>query len=278
MEESASALVVEGGAMRGIFAAGVLDGFMENDYRPFSSAWGVSAGSTNLIGYLCNDPGRSYRVITGHACQPEFINWQRFARGGHLCDVHWLWHQSYSDVPLSLGNYLTGNVPLWVNTTSVVTGEARYFRIDQRNMHDVLTASCSIPLAYRDFPLVEDEPMSDGGLADAIPVERAYRQGARDITVVLSRPLGYRKKQGAFPGLTNRVFRKHPALARAFHERADRYNSALDFAKNPPPDCHVRVIAPPDDFPVGRLTKDRQRLADGYRQGREAAWSYLEAP
>lgn len=62
----------------------------------------------------------------------------------------------------------------------------------------MLTASCSIPLAYRDYPIVENEPMSDGGIADSIPVAEAYRRGARDITVVLSRPLGYQKNLWPF--------------------------------------------------------------------------------
>lgn len=71
------------------------------------------------------------------------------------------------------------------------TGEARYFPVDDRNIHEVLTASCSLPLAYRAFPTVENEPMSDSGIADSIPVAGAYRRGAPDIAVVLSRPLGY---------------------------------------------------------------------------------------
>ena len=80
---TSNALVVEGGAMRGIFAAGVLDAFLEKRHQPFTEAWGVSAGSTNLIGYLCGHHGRNHRVITDHACRPEFINWGRFFQGGH---------------------------------------------------------------------------------------------------------------------------------------------------------------------------------------------------
>ncbi|GAA3960564.1 patatin family protein [Allohahella marinimesophila] len=213
--EKTSALVVEGGAMRGIFAAGVLDGFMAAEFCPFAYAFGVSAGSTNLMGYLCNEYGRSQKIIMEHACAPEFINWRRFIKGGHLCDVHWLWHQSFEDVPLNVEHYLEGSTPLWVGVTSVNSGEPRYIRIDRENMHSVLTASCSIPVAYRDYPLVDGEPMSDGGLIDSIPVERAYEEGARDITVILSRPLGYRKKPSRLPAVTRSVFRGYPALAEA---------------------------------------------------------------
>lgn len=262
--------------MRGIFAAGVLDAFLEHKYQPFGRAYGVSAGSTNLIGYLTSDHGRNRKIITGHACQPEFIDWARFVKGGHLCDVHWLWHQSFADVPLSLENYLTGGTELWVTTTSALTGQPCYFRIDEGNMHDVFTASCSLPVAYRDYPEVNGEPMTDGGLTDAIPVIRAYEDGARDITVVLSRPPGYRKKPPKFAFVPKRLFRKYPALADASLRRAEQYNSVLSFIENPPPDCIVRVIAPPANFAVGRLTRKQELLEQGYHDGHRAGLIYLD--
>jgi len=198
---SSRALVVEGGAMRGIFAAGVLDAFLENEYREFDFAVGVSAGSTNLIGYLAGDHGRSRHIITDHACRAEFINWQRFMSGGHLCDVHWLWHQSLQDVPLNLGRHWQSQTPLWVVTTSVEDGAPRYHLATPDNLNEIMTASCSIPFAYRQFPTVNGHPMTDGGLGDSIPVRWAYEQGARDITVVLSRHQGYRKKPSALTPL-----------------------------------------------------------------------------
>lgn len=262
--------------MRGIFAAGVLDAFLEHNYQPFWRAYGVSAGSTNLIGYLAGDHGRNRKIITGHACQPDFIDWKRFARGGHLCDVRWLWHQSYADVPLNLENYLTGKTELWVTTTSARTGKACYFRIDEQNLHDVFTASCSVPIAYRDYPPVNGEPMTDGGLADSIPVFKAYDDGARDITVVLSRPAGYRKKPPKFAFVPKRLFRDYPALADASLRRAAHYNATLAFIESPPSDCTIRVIAPTKSFAVGRLTQNLELLEQGYEQGHRAGLIYLD--
>ncbi|BES70354.1 patatin family protein [Marinobacter nanhaiticus D15-8W] len=262
--------------MRGIFAAGVLDAFMAQDYNPFDFTVGVSAGATNLVGYLAGDYGRSYRVITDHACRPDFINWKRFLRGGHLCDVHWLWHQSFNDVRLNFDRYLQQQVPLWVGTTLVRSGEPRYYRIDERNLHDVFTASCSLPVAYRAFPEVEGEPMTDGGMADSIPVKWAYEQGARDITVVLSKPLGFRKKPARFPALMRPLFRQQPALYDVILKRAEDYNRTLDFMTSPPDDCRVNIIAPPPGFPVSRLTTQITKLDQGYRQGISAGNTHLE--
>ncbi|ERP92539.1 hypothetical protein A15D_02023 [Alcanivorax sp. MD8A] len=271
---SQRALVVEGGAMRGIFAAGVLDAFLEKDYRDFDFAVGVSAGSTNLIGYLAGDLGRSRRIITDHACRPDFINWQRFMSGGHLCDVHWLWHQSRLEVPLHLEQHWQGRVPLWVVATSVEDGTPRYFQASPDNLDDIMTASCSIPFAYRAFPEVAGQPMTDGGLADSIPVQWAYEQGARDITVVLSRHQGYRKKPSALTPLIKPWVKDMPALYDAMVKRTDVYNASLAFIANPPADCRITVIAPDEHFPVNRLTTNARKLEQGYQQGH---WAGLQA-
>lgn len=269
------ALVVEGGAMRGIFAAGVLDAFMEQGHRDFDFAVGVSAGSTNLIGYLAGDQGRSGHIITDHACRPDFINWRRFLAGGHLCDVHWLWHQSLQDVPLTVERLWDGGMTLWVVTTSAEDGSPRYHRATPENLNALVTATCAIPLAFRGYPQVDGEPMTDGGLADAIPVQWAYQQGARDITVVLSRPQGYRKNVSRMHGLLRPLMKERPALFQAMQIRAKNYNAALDFIENPPEDCRVTVVAPPADFPVSRLTTNPVKLEQGYWQGHQAAMAAL---
>lgn len=272
-----SALVVEGGAMRGIFAAGVLDAFIESDYLPFDFAIGVSAGSTNLIGFLAGDHGRSRRILLDHARRAEFINWRRALKGGHFCDVSWLWHASFDEVPLNIQRYFDRGVPLYAVTTSIDSGEAHYVEVTQENMHEVFPASCAIPLFYRDFPRVNGEPMTDGGLADSIPVLRAYAQGARDITVILSRPLGYRKRISPTPRFMKQLFHEHARLFEAVLERAERYNAALDFIQSPPVGCRVTAIAPPAGFPVGRFTREADLLEKGYQCGREMGIERLVA-
>lgn len=270
-----SALVVEGGAMRGIFAAGVLDAFIESEYLPYDFAIGVSAGSTNLIGYLAGDHGRSRNILMDHARREDFINWRRALKGGHFCDVGWLWHASFNEVPLNIQRYYDNAVPLYAVTTSIVTGQAHYLEVSAENMHEVFPASCAIPLFYRDFPRVNGEPMTDGGLADSIPVIRAYEQGARDITVVLSRPSGYRKLQGSPPRLMKEFFHEHSKLFEAVLARSERYNAALEFIESPPADCRISVIAPPQGFPVSRFTREPEVLEQGYQVGRLAGEAYL---
>ncbi len=275
-ERRASALVVEGGAMRGIFAAGVLDGFMRESFKPFDFALGVSSGSTNLIGYLTDDYQRSYRILTELAQSKDFIDPMRGLLGGHLCDVEWLWRTSYNTIELHFERYQSGGVPLYVVTTRVDDGAPCYIEVNAQNLHQLFPASCAIPIAFRDFPEVDGIAMTDGGVADSIPVLKAYEMGARDITVVLSRAQGYRKKAGRSMAITRRILSQYPKLCDAIEARAERYNATIDFIHAPPDDCKVHVIAPPEGFPVGRFTRQPQRLDIGYNAGLRAAFDHID--
>jgi predicted patatin/cPLA2 family phospholipase len=272
-----SALIVEGGAMRGIFASGVLDAFIEHDYRPFNLAIGVSAGSTNLVGYLAGNHGRSRQILTEYATRREFIDPARFLRAGHLVDVGWLWEATKHAVPLDVERFTNCGTPLLVVTTEVATGQAHYLQATPENMDQLFPASCALPLVYRDFPAYNGIAMTDGGIADSIPVLEAYRRGIREMTVILSRPLGYRKKPSRMPWLTTRFMRRYPLLAKAILARAQTYNDALDFIAHPPADCQVRVLAPEQDFPVGRFTRDLKKLHTGYELGHCAATAMLRS-
>lgn len=262
-----SALIVEGGAMRGIFASGVLDAFIESRYQPFDFAIGVSAGATNLLAYLSGQSRRSYHIITKLACSPRFLSPLRFVRGGHLVDVDWLWRISCRRYPLDLDALGGQDIPFYAVTTDVETGKAAYLPVRPDNLHQVLPASCALPLVQRDYPCVGGRVMADGGISDSIPVIEAYRRGARHLTVVLSEPWGYRLKPARFCWMVKTLLKTQPALAHALLTRHLRYNAALDFIAHPPADCEIHVIAPPADFAVSRFTQNRSRLEVGYLQG-----------
>ncbi|MGB2078696.1 MAG: patatin-like phospholipase family protein [Vibrio sp.] len=270
-------IVVEGGAMRGIFSAGVLDHWIQEaeSVPQFDFCIGVSAGSTSLASWLSSQHMRTYKVITDYSCRPEFINMPRFMRGGHGLDLDWLWEICIQEIPIDVERMLSRHTPLYAVTTQVDTAQAHYIEVTQDNAQELLKASCSVPLAYRNYPKINGYEMTDGGVADSIPVEKAYQMGARDITVILSNPLGYQKKPSRTPWLTKALFREKPKLAAAMLERWHKYNQSIAFIQSPPKDCTIRVIAPPADFPVKRLTKDIQKLNQGYAMGIEAAKDYL---
>ncbi len=267
------ALVVEGGGMRGIFSAGVLDKFIDRKYRPFDFCIGVSAGSTNLAAWLSDQRGRNYTVYTDYSCRPQFISFPRYLTGGHWFDLDWLWEITIKEIPLNLDNFSKQVIPLYVVTTDIRTGKAEYIPADTDNMIELIKASCSIPGLYRSYPVVNGMMMTDGGVADPIPVQRAYSMGAREITVILSRPEGYRKSSK--PGFMFNAFSDKPELKKAMILRADNYNRAIDFIKNPPSGCRIHTITPPENFPVGRMTTKKKILESGYNMGLKAAESLI---
>ena len=277
MSRRQTALVVEGGAMRGIFAAGVLDAFLAQGRTAFDHCIGVSAGAVNLAAFLAGQRGRNHSVITDYSCRPEFISLARFVRGGHWLDLDWLWAITIRECRLDLARFAANPVPLTVVATRVSDGQAAYLKGNAAELEQQIKASCSVPLVYRDFVRIGGEAMTDGGVADSIPVRHAYEQGAREITVVLSRPLGYRKRAPRLPALHRYLLRETQALARASLSRHQSYNDAIDFIRQPPADCRIRVIVPPAGFRVGRMTTDKGRLEQGYQMGWQAALDYLAA-
>lgn len=269
-EKNQHALVVEGGAMRGIFAAGVLDGFIDHSYNPFDFCIGVSAGSTNIASWLSNQRGRTYTIIADYSCRPEFINFKRFAKGGHWLDLDWLWDHIAQQYPYDMRAFNAQNLPFHIVTTDVETGAPIYTQGEERNLETLLKASCSLPLAYRTPLNINGRTMIDGGVVDSIPVVEAYNRGAKAITVILSQKLGYSKRPPKAPWLLRRLMKKTPQLAEAMIRRAEHYNQTLAFIHNPPPDCNIEVIAPEDKFSVGRLTTNKQKLDAGYQMGLKA--------
>jgi predicted patatin/cPLA2 family phospholipase len=268
------ALVIEGGAMRGIFAAGVLDAFIQEEFNPFQFTIGASAGASNLLGYLAKQHKRSYRIITDLGISKDFYNPARFVKGGHLTDVKWLSETSLQQYPLHL-DILLNNVPLYAATTDINTGAANYFQVTKDNLLDVMEATTALPVAYKETPCFSGSCFTDGAVADSIPAKEAYRRGARDITVILSHPLSYSMQKSNSHWLMKRLLSDNPVVADALKTRADRYNQALDFIRNPPKDAKVRVIAPPEDFPVKRLSRKPAVLESGYLMGVDAGTHYL---
>ncbi|MDI4668892.1 patatin family protein [Pseudoalteromonas shioyasakiensis] len=269
------ALVVEGGAMRGIFATGVLDAFIQANYQPFNQCYGVSAGATNIAAYLCAQYKRNHAVITDYSCRPEFIDFVRFIKGGHLFDLDWLWQETIRDIRLDLDTFEKQASEFYIVTTNIQTGQAEYLKANATLLEEQLKASCALPIAYREFPVINNLQLTDGGVADSIPIRKAYEMGNKEITVILSQPLGYKKKPSKAPWFVKRLYKNTPALAEATLRRAENYNQSIDFITNPPSDCKINIIAPPPNFAVGRTTKSFEKLSAGYEMGLNAGSNYL---
>lgn len=276
----AKALIVEGGAMRGIFSTGVLDRFLEARFNPFDLLFGVSSGAANLAAYLACMPKRNFKIYTDYSLRPEFINLKRFVCGGHLMDLDWLWDRTIAEIRLDLQTIFATDKLFLIGLTDVATGEAIYKQTDGDHLEDVLKASSAMPIVYRAFPLIDGRPTVDGGIADPLPVEAAIQRGARQIMVIRSRPKDYKKREMLSNAILGWKLKPYPALRKAIAGRVRRYNEALSLIRTPPPGVSILEICPPDDFRSARFGRDKRILMDGYEQGRNMAelamsgWGY----
>ncbi len=266
----ATALVVEGGALRGVFSTGILDGFLESRFNPFDFYMGVSSGASNLAAFLAEMIGRNKRIYTDYSLRPEFIDMIRFLGSGHLMDLDWLWDTTIREIRLDLQRIYAKGKPFIVVLTDVQTGEAVYKETSAQDLEHILKASSAIPLFYRSYPIVDNRPMTDGGVADAIPIGKAIGLGARRIMVIRSRNRNYLKRHDPFDCLV-RWSMRYPALQQAMAKRVSHYNESVKLIRKPPEGVAVVEICPPEKFRVSRLSQNRLILEEGYNQGRALA-------
>jgi predicted patatin/cPLA2 family phospholipase len=261
--------------MRSIFSAGVLDRFLDRRFNPFNNCIGVSAGACNLVSYLAGEQGKNRDIFLHVAESRAFINPLRFLRGGHLLDMQWLFESviAHQIAPSALSKH---NTPLLIGMTEVATGEAIFSLATPDNLIKLLMASMSLPVLYRDFPLVQGRAMVDGGLADAIPVQKAIDSGASRIMVVRSRHADYQKRDTLFHRYIRWRLRDHQQLGAVLEKRVEKHRKATALLRSPPPGIDIVDACPPADFSMGRFGQRHQQLLHGYRAGIEAADRAIE--
>ena len=269
MHTGKTALIVEGGGLRGIFAAGVLNAFSETGFDPFDLYIGVSAGANNLSSFVAQQAQRNYQVYTRHALNPEFVNWGKYLRGGHLMDLDWLWEVSLRDTPFDYDAALahTAEREFYIVTTSLDEGKPLYLRPGRETWATYLKASSAVPIAYRKVLEVEGHRVTDGGVSDPLPAEEAYRRGARRLLVIRSRPLSCTASFSLEALVLHLHFRRYPAMHTLTRNQNAIYTSALNFMAKPPEDAEVVQIAPPQALQTRRSVRNPAAMEADYMLG-----------
>lgn len=267
-EKAKSALVVEGGAMRGVFSTGVLDAFIEHDFYPFDMCFGVSAGSTNIAAYLARMHQRNYNVYIDYSTRKEFISIKKFLKGHHLIDLDWLWDITIKELRLDLDEIITCDTEFYIGLTEVETGKSVYLNPTRNNLEDMIKASSCVPIMYRHYVELDGKLYADGGLADPISVKEAYKRGAKNIMVIRSRPYDFKIKDRT-NFVSKYLFRKFPELYKTYRSRANMYEETLDFMRNAPDDVTIIEVNPPKTFKTRALTRDKTILKSDYQSGYE---------
>jgi len=253
--------------MRSVFSAGLLDAFIQHQFNPFDLTIGVSAGAYNLLCYLSGEPRISLHIFENFASTKNFINPVRFLRGGHLIDLDWIENIAFEERHIDLLSAYSKNKTLTVCLTDVHSGKAKYIQTRAENIKSVIKASAALPVLYRDFPAIENRPMTDGGVADGIPVAEAIRMGAKKIMVIRARHKHYVKTDTVAHQFIRFKMRKYPELLATMLKRVEIFEDSISLIRRPPPGIEIIEVCPPEHFKMGRFVHDRQSLLNGYQTG-----------
>ena len=271
-------LILEGGAMRGLFTAGVMDVLMENGVR-FDGAIGVSAGAAFGCNYKSRQIGRVLRYNT------RFCRDERYCGLGSLLKTGDIYNTAfcYGEVPLKLDPfdfqaYDANPMEFYVVCTDIETGEAVYHRCGGWEDHgfDWIRASASMPLVSR-IVEIDGRKLLDGGIADSIPAAYFSSIGYERNVAVLTQPQGYRKGKSRALVLMRRKYRAYPKLNEAMEKRHEMYNAELAAVAREEAAGRLFVIRPEAALPVRRVERSPERLRQAYALGRQAAEKRLPA-
>ncbi|QPC46591.1 patatin-like phospholipase family protein [Mangrovibacillus cuniculi] len=264
-----TALVLEGGGMRGIYTGGVLDFFMEKNIR-FPYTIGVSAGACNGSSLISNQPGRNKQVNIGFIHDPRYLSFRNFITKREMFGMDFLFDEIPNiHVPFDFETFFASSEEFVIGTTDVHSGKSVYFGKNDYTKESILPiirASSSLPLMA---PIVKVDgfELLDGGIVDPIPTNKARIDGYEKQVLILTRESHYRKKPSKFSSLLKTSYRKYPALVKAIQQRYKLYNDTMDEIEERERAGELFVIRPTRTMEVKRIDRNEKRLESLYEQG-----------
>ncbi len=269
-------LVMEGGAMRGMFTAGVMDVLMENNIR-FDGAIGTSAGAVFGCNYKSKQIGRVIRYNKRFCRDKRYCSLRSWLKTGDFYNVEF----DYVTLPQELDifdvdTFSQNPMEFYVVATSAQSGKAFYQKLPNGDSYDLLwmRASSAMPILSR-LVEIDGEKYSDGGAADSIPIQYFESIGYGKNVVILTQPHGFVKKKNKLMPLLKSVLRKYPNLLRTLENRHIGYNETLAYIEKAEKEGRAFVIRPPKPLNIGAREKDPENLERVYQLGRAEAEKQL---
>jgi predicted patatin/cPLA2 family phospholipase len=265
-------LVLEGGAMRGMFTAGVMDVLMENGIT-FDGAVGVSAGAVFGCNYKSGQIGRVIRYNTAYCGDHRYASVRNLLRTGNLYSEQFCYHDIPDELdPFDAEAFRASPMTFYTVCTDVRTGAPVYHKCENGDAKDLewMRASASMPLASR-IVKVDGYLLLDGGVADSIPVRFFESIGYERNVIVLTQPKGFVKtKNKLLPAMRTALFR-YPAFLAAVADRHERYNDAVHYVSMLEESGRAFVLRPPIPLEIGAMERDPAQLRRVYETGRAVA-------
>ena len=271
-------LVLEGGAMRGMFTCGILDVFLEKGID-FDSTIGVSAGAVFGCNYKSRQVGRALRYNKRFCRDPRYCSVRSLLKTGDLYGAEFCYDELPNELdPFDYDTFERNPMEFWCVTTDVETGKARYDLMKDGRGDDMklMRASASMPLVSRPVS-VRGRELLDGGIADPIPFDFMLSGNVDRCLVILTQPYDYIKKKNSMLPLFGLFYKgKRKGIRDAMGIRHEVYNSQTERLKTLEKEGRVFVLRPAFPLEIGKTEKDPSRLQAVYDEGRRLALEKLD--
>ena len=274
--ELTPALILEGGAMRGMFTCGILDVFLEHEIT-FAAAAGISAGAVFGCNFKSRQAGRAVRYNKKYCGDPRYCSFRSLFTTGDLYGADFCYRE-LPDIldPFDRETFKANPMHFYAGATDVSTGRCEYHLCEDGGEEDMrwFRASASMPLVSRPVSIGDREYL-DGGIADAVPYRYMESLGYTHNVIILTQPKGYRKKKTSML-LVKPFLRKYPKLLEALENRPDMYNRQMEELDRMETGREALVLRPPEPLRIGHRETKPAELERVYQVGRREAESRLE--
>lgn len=267
-------LILEGGTLRPIFSAGVMDALLDNNIT-FPYCIGVSAGITNGVSYISKQKGRNLEVVTKYRNDNRYLSYRNFLRCKSIFGLDFVFDEIPNNlIPFDMDTYRKYPGKVLVGVTNAHTGKTEY--LNGKDLDDkatMLRATCAIPLL---FPVIKinGKEYYDGGLCDPIPIKKAIADGNTKHLIVLTQPKGYKKELSKKNILVAKLLnKKYPNLKTPLLNRHNHYNETVKFCEQLESEGKVLILRP--EYNLDSFEKDINKLKSSYDHGYNLAINHL---
>ena len=267
-------LILEGGTLRPIFSAGVMDALLDNNIT-FPYCIGVSAGITNGVSYISKQKGRNLEVVTKYRNDNRYLSYRNFLRCKSIFGLDFVFDEIPNNlIPFDMDTYRKYPGKVLVGVTNAHTGKTEYLNCkDLDDKATMLRATCAIPLL---FPVIKinGKEYYDGGLCDPIPIKKAIADGNTKHLIVLTQPKGYKKELSKKNILVAKLLnKKYPNLKTPLLNRHNHYNETVKFCEQLENEGKVLILRP--EYNLDSFEKDINKLKSSYDHGYNLTINHL---
>ncbi len=271
-------LVLEGGGMRGLFVAGVIDELMNQGLDScFDGVIGVSAGACFGMNIKSRQKGRALRYNVNLCNNPNYISLRSFLKTGNFVNAEFSYHTLPTEIDIfDNKTYKENPMNFYLVCTDATTGKPVYKLMNHidYDMLEWLRASASLPMVCRPV-FIDNYILYDGGLCDPIPLRHFQTLGYKRNIVVLTQPLGFQKKPTRNMWFIRFLLHRYPKVVDCLRHRHEVYNAELEYIKEEVKKGDTLLVAPPEDLNIGRIEMKPEKLKKVHRLGREACLRQL---